>query len=345
MDVAVNYDTESVLHTVRRLKASRGNVKSITSDPGSQLIGASKELMAWRKDWSESELVEFGAKEGMQWNFIMANSQHQNGGSEVLVKLCKGVIKAFMQAMGDHILTLNELNTVMLETAHLVNSRPIGLKPNKDVDFEYLSPNSILLGKNSDTIDNGPFEQVKAVCTDKERFLLCQRIIDQFWENWVKLYFPTLLVRQKWHYPRRNLQVGDVCVMQDSNAVRGDFRLCRVSQVYPDSKGIVRNVEVTVAAKQDGSKVYKPLALWKLKRHVNNLIVIDAADESESENVVQNDDTVEADKVDNSVSQVNHTVVPSISPSAQELSQELLSCGDYEDTHYPAWSLGENAYP
>ena len=95
----------------------------------------------------------------------------------------------------------------------------------------------------------------------------------------MKLYFPTLLVRQKWHHPKRNLKVGDICVLQDSNAFRGEFRLCRVSEVYPDSKGVVRNVEVTVAAKQDGSAKYTPQSLSKLKRHVNNLIVIHAVDD------------------------------------------------------------------
>ena len=145
LDIATGYDTEPILHCIRRLKAMRGFVKYITSDPGSQLVGASKELVEWRKGWSSAELAAFCAKEGIEWNFIMANSQHQNGGAEVLVKMSKGVIKALMQGLGEHKLTLNELNTVFLETAHLVNSRPIGLKPTMNMDFEYLSLTTKLL--------------------------------------------------------------------------------------------------------------------------------------------------------------------------------------------------------
>ena len=48
LDVATAYNTEAVLHCIRRLKANRGQVKSITSDPGSQLVSASKELKEWR---------------------------------------------------------------------------------------------------------------------------------------------------------------------------------------------------------------------------------------------------------------------------------------------------------
>ena len=253
LDVAVAYDTEAILHCIRRLKASRGNIKTITSDPGSQLLGASRELREWRKGWSDAELAGFCAKEGIDWRFIMASSQHQNGGAEVLIKLAKGVMKSIMQELGEQKLTLNELNTVLMETAQIVNSRPIGIKPNKDTDFEYLSPNSILLGKNSEVIDNGPFHR-KGHSTpnsqaDKERFFLCQQIVEQFWKTWLKLYFPTLLVRQKWHHRKRNLRIGDVCALQDSNALRGDFRLCCVSAVFPDRLGVVRNVEVMVAAR------------------------------------------------------------------------------------------------
>ena len=76
----------------------------------------------------------------------MASSQHQNGAAEVLVKLVKGVMKALMHQLGAHVLSLNELNTVLIETANIVNSRPIGIKPNLDTDSEFLSPNSFLLG-------------------------------------------------------------------------------------------------------------------------------------------------------------------------------------------------------
>ena len=62
LDVAVNYDTQSILHCLRRLIAQRGDIRTVISDPGSQLVGAANELSSWRKGWSEAELIEFGAK-------------------------------------------------------------------------------------------------------------------------------------------------------------------------------------------------------------------------------------------------------------------------------------------
>ena len=112
--------------------------------------------------------------------------------------------------------------------------------------------------------------------------MLVQKITSQFWRVWTQTYFPTLLRRQKWHYKERNLCVGDVCVLKDPNALRGEWRLCRVKEVYPDSNMLVRNVSVTVPPPSllDGSCEYKKgVVMNDLKRHVSNLIVIVPSEE------------------------------------------------------------------
>ena len=296
LDVAVDYSTEAVLHPIRRLLAVRGATRVIISDPGSQLIGASNEMKEWVSGWDKEALIRFGAEKNIEWNFIMAASQHQNGAAESLIKFSKGVIKSFLRSYGDTKLTLNEMFTLLWETANVVNERPIGIRPNSQTDTEYLSPNSLLLGRNSSRICSGPFNS-KDIFEDESssvrtRFHLVQKICDQFWANWMKLYFPTLLWRQKWHHQKRNLKVGDICVLQDANAIRGEWRLTKVVDVYPDKSGIVRNVEVAVAPKFDGSKKYKPQAVFKVKRHVSKLIVlvpIDEESEVADQHLVAND--------------------------------------------------------
>ena len=140
----------------------------------------------------------------------MANSQHQNGVTEIMIKLAKSVLKSLMKSIGDQVLSLNELNTLLAEAAQLINERPIGVKPNEKVDSEYLSPNSLLLGRNSDRICSGPFIPSNVIWSDpssfKSRFLLVQAITEQFWRNWMKLFFPSLVVRQRWHVEKRNLR-------------------------------------------------------------------------------------------------------------------------------------------
>ena len=38
--------------------------------------------------------------------------------------------------------------------------------------------------------------------------------------------------------------IGDVCMVRDSNALRGEWKICRVKEVYPDQEGKLRNVLV-----------------------------------------------------------------------------------------------------
>ena len=255
-----------------------GNIHTIISDPGTNLLGAAREMKEWRSSWDAQMLQRFGAEKNIQWVTISANSQHQNGISESMVKVSKTVLRSLMKAIGSQVLTLNELNTLLAETAQLVNERPIGTKPNEHVDSAYLSPNSLLLGRNSDRICSGPFLPQNVDWGDpstyKSRFLMVQAIIEQFWRNWMKLFFPSLVVRQKWHVEKRNLQVGDICVMQDSNAIRGEWRLVKVISCYPDSHGKVRNVELLVKPRQGAGGDYISSAPIHVKRHVQNLVLL-----------------------------------------------------------------------
>ena len=281
LDVACGASTEELLLVLRRAMTRCGNIRMIITDPGTNFIGAANELHNWRQSWDQNTLTRYGAKNALEWVTVSANSQHQNGLSEVMIKLAKSVLKSLLRSIGEQVLSLNELNTLLAETSQLVNERPIGLKPNESVDSHYLSPNSLLLGRSSDRIASGPFRPNVQEITDqnsfKSRFQLIQAITDQFWQTWTKLYFPSLIIHQKWHSERRNLQKDDICMIQDSNTLRGEWRLARVSCTYPDQNGRVRNVELMVKPKQGGAGEYVSTAPIFVKRHVKNVVVIEPA--------------------------------------------------------------------
>ena len=66
----------------------------------------------------------------------------------------------------------------------------------------------------------------------------------------------------------------DICLVQDSDAFRSEWRLGKVVDVYPDRFGNVRNVEILVKPKQPGSGSYVPSSGYQVKRHVSKLIVL-----------------------------------------------------------------------
>ena len=108
----------------------------------------------------------------------------------------------------------------------------------------------------------------------QSKFRLMQSITDQFWKNWSRTYFPTLLIQQKWHTSKRNVRKGDICLLRDHTGYRSEWRLARVTEVYADRRGAVRNVGIVVIPKQDASLLYRPGTGQKLQRHVSCLIVL-----------------------------------------------------------------------
>ena len=69
--------------------------------------------------------------------------------------------------------------------------------------------------------------------------------------------------------------------MKDSNSLRGEWRLARVSCCYPDRWGKVRNVELLVKPRQGANGDYVGSAPLYLKRHVQNLILLVPCDEND----------------------------------------------------------------
>ena len=63
-----------------------------------------------------------------------------------------------------------------------------------------------------------------------------------------------------------------------------------MTEVFPDSNGIVRNVEVKVAPRYKGRGPYQSQVLYQLKRHVSNLIVIVPVEETEDKEVTNQEE-------------------------------------------------------
>ena len=236
LELAVDYSTMSYMQVLRRFFSIRGCPHFMLSDNGTQLVGASNELRQMIQGWNIKKLRDFCAENGMKWQFITPGAPHQNGCAEALVKSCKHALK---KAIGEQVLSPFELYTCLLEVANLVNQRPIGRIPNDPDDGSYLCPNDMLLGRSSSQVPQGPF---KATKNPRDRVEFVQRIVDSFWIRWTNDVFPSLVPRKKWSKERRNIQVNDVVMTVDANAVRGKWTIGRIVKVHPGSDGKVRNV-------------------------------------------------------------------------------------------------------
>ena len=65
-----------------------------------------------------------------------------------------------------------------------------------------------------------------------------------FWQRWLREYLPLLQTRQKWHRKRDDLTVGDLVLIVDEQAPRGNWPLGVVTGVNEGRDGLVRSVRM-----------------------------------------------------------------------------------------------------
>ncbi|XP_045134453.1 uncharacterized protein LOC123518017 [Portunus trituberculatus] len=248
LDLIEGYSTKDFLDGLRRFVSIRGCPREIYSDAGTQLTAASKGLIDLSR-LSSDDIQDFACNKGgeVKWVFnASADAPWQNGASESLIKSLK---RSLTVAIGDNVLTFSKLQTTLFEISNILNERPIGIKPGCDPELgKYLCPNDLLLGRTSNKAPKGVFEHFPS---HESRLQFHQRIVDSFWKNGLG-FFPTLLIRQKWHIERRNLQIGDIVLFQDSNIVRGTWKFAEVAVANESKDGKVRNVTLRYKPQRGG---------------------------------------------------------------------------------------------
>ncbi|CAB4011964.1 RNA-directed DNA polymerase from transposon X-element [Paramuricea clavata] len=144
IEAVFGYDTDSFLMALSRFVSVRGWPEIIYSDPGSQLIGAERELTETWKNIDRQSLHKSGTENGLTWIFGPADSPWYQGAVESLVKSAK---RAIHFAINNQRLSVQEFMTVCSEATNLLNERPIGTLPSADSELNILTPNSLLLGR------------------------------------------------------------------------------------------------------------------------------------------------------------------------------------------------------
>ena len=89
-------------------------------------------------------------------------------------------------------------------------------KPNDPDDGAYLCQNNMLLGRASPEVPQLPFEETK---NPRKRVEFVQRIVDSFRRRWSRDIFSLLVPRRRWNLKKRNVQVKDIVIVQDSSAI------------------------------------------------------------------------------------------------------------------------------
>ncbi len=126
--------TEAFLSTFDRFISRRGVPFVMYSDNATNFVGFANII-------APSKLVDFTTKRKFSWKFIPARSPHVGGLWEVAIKTGKRIL---LKAIGQQILTLEQLNTITTKVEAILNLRP--LCKNVSAEMGYLTPAHFLVG-------------------------------------------------------------------------------------------------------------------------------------------------------------------------------------------------------
>ena len=255
---------------LRRFASIRGWPKLFYSDNGSNLVGASKALKEVVLSFKKEELV----RHGTEWLFTPAEAPRMIGITESMVKSVKIALNT---VIGNQVMKFSVMQTILSEVAQMVNSRPIGRHPSNPEDGSYLCPNDLVMGRSSTRIPQGPFNEREDL---SKRYESIQNMANKFWVKWTRDYFPSLVIRSKWHVEKGNVLVDDMVLIMDKEAKK-----IGIVKVIVSGDGSVRKAVVSYKnlSEHEPSGQYRGSPYVQIQRPVHNLIALNSPKEEEME--------------------------------------------------------------
>ena len=175
-----------------------------------------------------------------------------------------------------------------------INSRPLALAPvsntsQQDEMLQPLTPNQLLLGRNTTEVPPMEYDLNNKFSA---RVAYVQSVHTEWWSKWVDEVLPILIPRKRWRKSSRNLKKNDVVLISYKGNLVDDYRLGIITEVFPDSNGRVRTVEVSFRKRDKREPLRecrsKPLT-WE-KVGIQRLSLISSADEAPSSDLGQTSD-------------------------------------------------------
>ena len=233
--------TSACIAGLKRFVSRRGLPSTIYSDNGTNFIGARNELTALQdllSTGSDSSLTSYAASRGVEWVTIPPRAPHFGGLWEAAVKSCKTLLR---RAIGQQVLTYEELYTVLTMVEASLNSRPMSPMSSDANDLAVLTPGHFLIGSSLQSLPSSKSTQKRpAEPTLQTRWQLVQSINDSFWDRWCKEYLSNLQQRTKWKKDSEPLKVCDLVLIKEDRTPPLQWSRGRILDLYPGNDGVPR---------------------------------------------------------------------------------------------------------
>ncbi|KAI3351065.1 hypothetical protein L3Q82_005632 [Scortum barcoo] len=273
LEMLNDMSTDSLINGLRCFISIRGTIRQIKSDQGSNFVGAKNEFKEALKELDADRLTAFLAEKQCDFSMNAPYSSHVGGVWERQIRTVRGILRSTL-ALSPSRLNDASLRAFFYEAMAIVNGRPLTVDNLSDPhSLEPLTPNHLLTLKSSKVLPP-PGVFVREDMYGKKRWRHVQYLAEQFWSRWRKEYLTNIALRQRWHKPRRNLQVGDIVILKAEDVHRNEWRMGNVSGTIAGNDGLVRRVKVCLGDKQLAKKGERLGKLLEVERPVQKLVLL-----------------------------------------------------------------------
>lgn len=254
IELSSNLSSEAFLNVLKRFIARRGYPSDIYSDNGLNFVGAECELAKlanlFKSQISQQLIVEYMAKQNIQWHFISPRaSPHYGGLWEAAVKAANCKLHLVRMTKESH-LRHEELQTLLVQIEAILNSRPLTPISADPKDLNALTPGHFLIGS---LLTSYPEPQLDGLPTNRlSRWQHVEQLRQNFWRRWSREYLHQCQQRNKWQMQNVSIYNGQMVLLKEDNTPPLLWPLGRIIEIYPGQNGIHR-----VASVRTSKGIYK----------------------------------------------------------------------------------------
>ncbi|BES99536.1 Retrotransposon protein [Nesidiocoris tenuis] len=233
LELVESLSTTAFMFALRRFIARKGRPTTIYSDNGTNFVGTANALASL--DWNV--IVAESSVQKIRWNFNPPAAPWWGGWWERLIGILKGLLR---RNLGNSVLRLEELSTLLCECESVMNSRPLTYSSDRANELIPITPAHFL--KNICTEETTDLDEVDANHLNTRLRLLNstrQNLKSRFRKEYL-----SFLVHQGKRQSPKVIKVGDIVLIGDDSTKRINWPLGRVSEVFVGQDGVVRVAKV-----------------------------------------------------------------------------------------------------
>ena len=234
--VMEDYSTTAFIQAFVRFSCQFGYPKLMMSDEGSQIKKSFETVKLNYVNLKQQLKNEFG----VNYQLCPVGGHNMNGRVERKIREIKSSIQHIVKSR----ISIIQWETIVAEIANTINNLPLALG-NLVSDFEsmdLLTPNRLLMGRNNERCPVGNM----IVTSDPRRiFKANETIFNSWFETWLLVHVPKLMIQPKWFKSDEDLKKGDVVIfLKSESSLVSNYQYGMIETVQLSKDNKIRKVHI-----------------------------------------------------------------------------------------------------